>query len=249
MTVPTYILSTKVSNRTSTVSKPTDEILCRSCPQSRLKTLVSALAVSGLMAALLPGAAHAAKLYRYTDDNNRWVIASSIPPERVKNGYEVVDETGRILETIDPQRSPAEARAYIAELEAKQAREEAVRRINLLYGSEDDIDYALKKALLSIDNSMANTTANVRQLQAQRQRLETQAARIQRAGNTLSEDMVTNIAALGEQIENLQLEMDQRVQQKDVERERHARDRVLFREVHGITKTEMPEEVEGLGEA
>jgi len=125
-------------------------------------------------------------------------------------------------------------------LEAKQEREEAVRRINLLYGSEADIDSALKKALLSIDNSMANTTANVRQLKAQRQRLETQAARIQRAGNTLSDDMVTNIATLGEQIENLQLEMDQRAKQKDIERERHARDRVLFREVHGITRSDAP---------
>jgi len=235
----------KLTNKTDIIASslhcPADPLwIKRRRGHKRAQKVVGALVATCLVSALLPGSVHAAKLYRYKDDNKRWVIASSVPSERVKNGYEVVDETGRVIDTIDPQRSPAEARAYIAQLEAKQEREEAVRRINLLYGSEADIDSALKKALLSIDNSMANTTANVRQLKAQRQRLETQAARIQRAGNTLSDDMVTNIATLGEQIENLQLEMDQRAKQKDIERERHARDRVLFREVHGITRSDAP---------
>lgn len=207
-------------------------------------TLANLVAGALLVAVLLPGVANAAKLYRYKDDDNGWVIASSVPNERVKNGYQVVDETGRLIEEVAPQRSPAEAKIYIAALAAQQAREEAIRRINLLYGSESDIDYALKKALMSIDNSMANTTANVRQLKAQRQRLETQAARIQRAGNSLSDDMVANITTLSEQISNLQMEMNQRIEQKDVERARHARDRVLFREVHGLSQTEDSEELD-----
>lgn len=205
-------------------------------------TLVSATL---LVAMLVPGVANAAKLYRYKDNDDGWVIASSVPNDRVKNGYEVVDETGRLLEEVAPQRSPAEAKQYIAALEAEQVRDEAIRRINLLYGSESDIDYALKKALLSIDNSMANSTANMRQLKAQRQRLETQAARIQRAGNTLSDDMVTNITALSQQISNLQLEMDRRIEQKDVERVRHTRDRELFREVHGVAQPEESIELAG----
>ena len=207
-------------------------------------TFANLVAGALLVAVLLPGVANAAKLYRYKDDDNGWVIASSVPNERVKNGYQVVDETGRLIEEVAPQRSPAEAKIYIAALAAQQAREEAIRRINLLYGSESDIDYALKKALMSIDNSMANTTANVRQLKAQRQRLETQAARIQRAGNSLSDDMVANITTHSEQISNLQMEMNQRIEQKDVERARHARDRVLFREVHGLSQTEDSEELD-----
>lgn len=213
--------------------------------KTRSNSLVANLVAGALLlSVLLPGVANAAKLYRYKDDDNGWVIASSVPNDRVKNGYEVVDETGRLIEEVAPQRSPEEAAIYIAALEAKQAREEAIRRINLLYGSEADIDYALQKALLSIDNSMANTTANVRQLKAQRQRLETQAARIQRAGNSLSADMVANITTLSEQISNLRMNMDQRVEQKDVERARHARDRVLFREVHGFSQADELDEGE-----
>ncbi len=191
-----------------------------------------------LTAVLLPGMAHAAKLYRYQNDDNGWVLASSVPNDRVKNGYEIVDETGKLIEAVAPQRSPSEARAYIAQLEAEQAREEAIRRINLLYRSEADIAYALKKSLLSIDNSVANMTANLRQLEAQRKRLETQAARIERAGNTLSKDMAANITTLAEQISNLQMEINHRIEQKDGERARHARDRVLFREVYGAEEAE-----------
>ena len=206
-------------------------------------TKSSVLLAAGLVLAQLSvtTSAEAARLYRYKNDDNVWVIASSVPNERVKNGYQVVDETGRLIKKVDPQRSPAEAKAYIAKLEEQQRREEAIRRINLLYGSEDDISYALKKALASIDNSIANTQANVRQLRAQQQRLESQAARIERAGNKISEEMVASIAALGEQVANLEMEMDQRNGQKDVERERHARDRELFREVHGLTETSSSE--------
>jgi len=188
----------------------------------------------GVSTVFVAADAEAARLYRYKNDDNVWVIASSVPNERVKNGYMIVDETGRLIQEVEPQRSPDQAAAYIAELEAQQERDEAIRRINLLYGSEEDIGHALAKALDSIDKSLANTNANVRQLKSRRQRLETQAARIERSGSKLSPEIITNIAKLGDQIDNLEAEIDQRNTQKDVERDRHARDRVLFREVHGI---------------
>jgi len=180
----------------------------------------------------------AARLYRYKNDNNGWVLANSVPNERVKFGYQVVDENGRLIEEVAPQPSAAEAKIVIARLEAKAKRDAAVQRINQLYGSEKDIDYALRQALSSIDNSLANAEANVRALRAQRQRLETQAARIERAGNQLSADMIDNVATLNEQIDNFEIEMRQRRTQKSVERRRHAEDRKLFREVHGIAVEE-----------
>jgi len=217
---------------------------------SPLNMLVRVL-VRVLVASVVVGAAsaEAARLYRYKNDDGVWVIASSVPNERVKNGYLIIDETGRLIEEIEPQKSADQAKAYIAELEAQQERDEAVRRINLLYGSEDDISLALAKALDSIDKSLANTNANVRQLRSRRQRLETQAARIERSGAKLSEDLVVNIANLGDQIDNLEAEIDQRNNQKDVERERHARDRVLFREVHGLSDAVDPAETAETAEA
>ena len=177
--------------------------------------------------------ASAARLYRYKDAAGGAVIASSVPNDRVKYGYQVIDETGRVMQEVKPQRTPEQAAQYLAKIKSDQQREEEIRRINLLYGSEADITLALDKALDSIDKSLANTQANKRQLESQLQRLETQAARIERAGTDPSPEMINNIRTLGEQIGNLEAEEAQRIAQKDVERRRHAKDRKLFLEVHG----------------
>ena len=123
----------------------------------------------------------------------------------------------------------------MAELEEQRLRDEEIRRINLLYGSEEDIDHALKKALRSIDTSIANTQANIIQLRGQRQSLEDRAARIERAGNTITPKLVQNIETLDEQIKTLELEVANRNEEKEAERQRHASDRDLFLEVHSVS--------------
>ena len=128
--------------------------------------------VVGLWLALVAPAADAGHLYRYKNDEGFWVISGSIPAERVTQGYRIIDEAGRVVEEIAPQMSPEEARAHLAALEEQRKREEEIRRINLLYGSEEDIDHALNKALRSIDTSIANTQANIIQLRGQRQSLD-----------------------------------------------------------------------------
>lgn len=187
----------------------------------------------GLAMVLLVPVADAARLYRFKNSDGVWVISSSIPTDRVAFGYALVDETGRVIEEVAPQPSEEEAKVFLAKRDARRAREEAIRRIDLLYGSEADIDYALRKALRSIDTSIANTEANILHLRSQRQRLEDQAARIERAGNQIDQSLVDNIGALDTQINTLEIELQKRQEQKDVERERHAKDRTLFREVYG----------------
>ena len=191
--------------------------------------------VVGLWLALVAPAADAGHLYRYKNDEGFWVISGSIPAERVTQGYRIIDEAGRVVEEIAPQMSPEEARAHLAELEEQRKREEEIRRINLLYGSEEDIDHALNKALRSIDTSIANTQANIIQLRGQRQSLEDRAARIERAGNTITPKLVQNIETLDEQIQTLELEIANRNEEKEAERQRHASDRDLFLEVHSVS--------------
>ena len=147
----------------------------------------------------------------------------------------MIDENGQVIEEVAPQLSPAESRAFLARLEEERKRDDAIRRINLLYGSETDIEHALQKALRSIDTSIANTQANIAHLQVQRQSLEDRAARIERAGNKITPQLVQNIDTLEEQIKTLQTEVAGRQEEKEAERQRHASDRELFREVHNIS--------------
>ena len=119
--------------------------------------------------ASLATVAHAGHLYRYKNSEGFWVISSAIPSDRVALGYRVIDENGQVIEEVAPQLSPAESRAFLARLEEERKRDDAIRRINLLYGSETDIEHALQKALRSIDTSIANTQAIIAHLQVQRQ--------------------------------------------------------------------------------
>ncbi len=210
------------------------EVISRSLLRARLPRAL----VLFVIVALLAGTANADRLYRYRNAEGFWVISSSVPNDRVAHGYKVIDEVGRVIEEVAPQRTPEEARKYRAAKQAERDRTEAIRRINLLYSGEDDIDYALNKALKSIDTSIANTQANIVQLRSQRQRLEGQAARIERAGNSISEAMVDSIATLDSQIKTLETEIANRTAEKGRERSRHARDRALFREVHGFATAE-----------
>ncbi|MDG2278408.1 MAG: hypothetical protein P8L31_10660, partial [Pseudomonadales bacterium] len=51
---------------------------------------------------------HAARFFRYIDENGKLVLSGSIPNDRVKYGYEVVDESARVLQKIEPQLTEAQ---------------------------------------------------------------------------------------------------------------------------------------------
>ncbi|MEM7219958.1 MAG: DUF4124 domain-containing protein [Pseudomonadota bacterium] len=193
----------------------------------QLKTMF--IAGGALLLTLAPLTASAAQLFRYKDTQGSWVIASSVPAERVPHGYHVLDATGRVVKTVAPQPSEEEREAFNRAKAERAEREAAERRVNLLYGSEEDIDHALSMALQSIDTTIENTRANILHLESQRSRLEGQAARIERAGNTVPEKILNSIATMNDQLRTLEREVEKRVEEKEVERERHAADREVFR--------------------
>ena len=52
-----------------------------------------------------------ARFFRYKDETGRLVISHTIPNDRVKFGYEIVDENARLIQTIEPQLSEEEYQA------------------------------------------------------------------------------------------------------------------------------------------
>ena len=57
--------------------------------------------------------------YRYKDDNGNIVIDRSIPVDRVSGGYEVLSDSGRVIEVVERQLTESEMSA----LSVKQQRE------------------------------------------------------------------------------------------------------------------------------
>ena len=51
--------------------------------------------------------ADARELFRYKNENGSLVLSHTIPNERVKDGYDIVDEYGNLVRRVEPQLSEA----------------------------------------------------------------------------------------------------------------------------------------------
>ena len=63
--------------------------------------------------------------YRYPSTNGTVVIDSSVPPDAVPRGYDVIRIDGSVVKTVPPRLSEAELKARALELEVAAARAEA----------------------------------------------------------------------------------------------------------------------------
>lgn len=158
--------------------------------------------------------ASAARFFRYTDENGRLVMSHTIPNDRVKFGYEIVDENARLIKTVEPQLSEADYRAKLAREAAEEACESAVSRVHNLYRSVADIDYAEQQALDSIDTQIANNKANLTHIRNQRIELEEQAAQLDISGRAISAALLDNIESAKSQEENLEEQIENRYGEK-----------------------------------
>src|SRR4051812_44774981 len=61
--------------------------------------------------------------YRYSDNQGHKVVGQSIPPQYVRNGYEMLTLSGEILKVVQP--APPEADAERIAKERKAAKEQA----------------------------------------------------------------------------------------------------------------------------
>lgn len=105
--------------------------------------------------------AEAANIYRYKDDNGRTVFNSSVPPEFVKNGYDILNERGQVIETVPRAKTAQEIAAQEAAQLALQQEEEALRKqrdadslLLRLYRDPDEIARKRDERLMQLDSQI-----------------------------------------------------------------------------------------------
>lgn len=141
------------------------------------------------MAALLLvlGAAPAAarQMYRYVNEDGVKVIAFQVPPELVSGGYEVLNESGRVIEVVPPQLS-GEDRADADARRERERRAEELRkwdeRLLLRYSSVADIEAAQERALSDLRVRVSILRGKQRGLTQQIGKYQAQAADQERLG-------------------------------------------------------------------
>lgn len=169
-----------------------------------VKTLTrfSMLAVM-LTVTLVSISAQAASLFRYINNKGYQEIGYSIPTHLVANGYDVIDERGRLIRRVAAQLSEEDYAAKLERERKLEACEKAMGRVQRRYEELADIDAAERlferQLKESIENDNANLESNFGQLNDARER----AARLERNGTTIPRSTLDNISVTELEIQTL----------------------------------------------
>jgi hypothetical protein len=156
--------------------------------------------------------------YRYTTNDGHKAVSQTIPPQYIRNGYELLTMSGEVVKVVPP--APPEADAERIANERKSAKEQAIKDVELrrAYSSVLDIDSAKTRNLQELQNTINILQANLTSVKSQLKAQEAHAARIERSGKTLSDDVLKNIATLRTE----EKELNSQIKQREVEYQRSA---------------------------
>jgi hypothetical protein len=174
--------------------------------------------------------------YRYTNNEGHKVVSQTIPPQYVRNGYEMLTLSGEILKVVPP--APPEADAERIAKERKAAKEQA--RIDLelrrTYSSVEDIDSAKTRNLQELTNTINILQANLVSVKSQLKVQESHAAAIERSGKTVSDDILKNITTLRAEEKDLNAQIKQREVEQENAAAKFDQARARFIEINGVKK-------------
>jgi hypothetical protein len=170
-----------------------------------MKTVFNTLLTAALL--FTPLYSGASEYYRYKAEDGTLMINTYIPPEYIKQGYEVITSRGQVLKVVPPAPTEEELAKRDAE---KKRKEELLRlaaeqrkvdmRLQKLYSHPDDARSAMKRKLSEMDYQVSRKRGQISAMAGKKEKLEGKAAAQERAGQTVSEQLVEDIARLERQI-------------------------------------------------
>lgn len=171
--------------------------------------------------------------YRYTTSEGRKVVSQTIPPQYIRNGYELLTIGGEVLKVVPP--APPEADAERIAKERKAAKEQAKVDLDLRrkYSSVKDIESAKTRNLQELQNTISILEANISNVKKQLQVQEQHAASIERGGKTVSEEVLKNITTLRNEERDLNVQLKQRQAEYDSAAATYDKDKARFIEITG----------------
>lgn len=135
-------------------------------------------------------------LYRYQDAKGVTVLdRQGVPPELIYKGYEVLNDQGRVVQTVAPAPSLQDRQRLIEE----KARASSDAQLLRLYSTPEDVDRAKARKMAELDGVISVARGNLTSLKTQQATLQRQAADQERAGRQVPDHLVA-------QIENIKAE-------------------------------------------
>ena len=142
-------------------------------------------------------------LYRYISEDDITVINSSIPPEHVHRGYEVLNPDGSVFKVVPRSLTKDElanrsGEAYREQIEAEEAARlrKWDKSLLLRYSTIEDIEAARSRAKRELRIRISVLRGNVSALKQRVEANQLQAANIERSGGRVPVAVVEAITAL-----------------------------------------------------
>ena len=186
--------------------------------------------------------APAAKLYKWVDEQGNVQFSDKVPPEYAKQERKILNEQGLTVDTVERAKTPEEIaqEKRLAELRAEQQRliaEQAARDRVLLntFRSEDDILLARDGKLAAVDVLIKVTEGNIKRIQDRLTEMQNNAARMERAGETVSPKFLAQIDDLRRQIRDAQASITAKEAEKGRIHTAYDADASRFRSLRNLT--------------
>ncbi len=172
---------------------------------------------------------------------------NTIPPEYAQQSSKTINERGMTIETQERaltkeelaliQQREEEERLRAQAEEEKQKKQAAADRVLLsTFLSEDEIIGARDRKLLLIDGNIEITNVTITKLNDDLQRERKKAANYERKGKSVPEATLKELESLERQVKNKQDFIQAKEAEKEVIREKYARDLERFRELKSQNK-------------
>ena len=183
--------------------------------------------------------------YRYKNSDGRLIVKDYLPDEAVKVGYEVINETGRVLEHVPPAMTAEEKEAARIKEEQQEAlrkkqMEERRRDIILMrqYQSIEDIKRTEKSQTAALRANIALLNGHNANLTQKLENLQSSAANFERQGKAIPPNILSKIEATTSQIENNNASIARYEDKiKDIEKQFQS-DLIRFKELQALRLVE-----------
>jgi chromosome segregation ATPase len=175
-----------------------------------MNNLIRPAVTASVVALLLFTAAASAGMYRFTDENGQIVISNTIPQAASKRGYDILNSSGRVIETIDPAPTAEQiaAREARKRFEEKQERQlELDKKLLERFSHPDEAVRAMYRKIRELRGLSQLKRGNISVIESQLDTEQGRAADRERSGREIAEATLEKIRRLESNIRQIEREI------------------------------------------
>jgi len=175
-----------------------------------MNNLIRPAVTASVVALLLFTAAASASMYRFTDENGQIVISNTIPQAASTRGYDILNSSGRVIETIDPAPTAEQiaAREARKRFEEKQERQlELDKKLLERFSHPDEAVRAMYRKIRELRGLSQLKRGNISVIEGQLDTEQGRAADRERSGREIAEATLEKIRRLESNIRQIEREI------------------------------------------